>query len=300
MIGKYVKIIALLAICVGFCNCGNSGNGKDVVSQQAIQEINDTLDTFQKYKSHWDALTDSLKISAKNGDAEALYKLGIDHVLELVFKDSVIYQSWGIDSIALDYIERAAKKNYPDALRYLAEFYYKGRAADELKKRFESVIVPLAESGNAKAQYRYAVYLYNNDNSSQKAREYAKKSALQNDPEGQNFYANVGPSEESDFWFEKAAENGDIYSIYRSGKKQEDACNYAEALKCYRKVCYDEGMINPDLLFALADMYYKGRGVVRNYDVAISWYKYIATFTEHCAGKDAAMRLSSCYRFGRE
>ena len=147
---------------------------------------------------------------------------------------------------------------------------------------------PLAEAGDAHAQYNLGLLLARGQGVEQNHTEAAKwyeKAASQGVPAAQYnlgvMYANgqgvAANPEQAAKWFLKAAEQGvtdaqtGLGSIYHEGEGAFR--NYAEAAKWYRKAA-QEGMASA--AFQLGVMYDLGQGVPRDYVEAQNWYQKAA------------------------
>lgn len=295
---KLYKIILIALVCIITAFISGCNNRKTKLYTTKYELQVDTLDYLTKYKSQWDAVEDSLKKRAFQNDAKALYQLGSNHQEERERKDNSL--DW-VDSIEFAYFSKAADLGHLKAIYTLATLYYPfvdKEKAELMISEWKCIIIPRAENGDAESQLDLAVALFNEDNQSKAAREWARKSALQCYAKGEKFYADIGPKDESDFWYKKAAQNGDVYAMRLQGKAEEKKGNYTKAISLYRKICMKEPF-EFDAHLALADMYYYGRGVRQNYKVAVSWYEYIAKFVGSDDVAEACLKLSACYRFGR-
>lgn len=146
--------------------------------------------------------------------------------------------------------------------------------------------LPLAEKGDAHAQYNVALIYARGQGVPQdykQAAEWYRKAAEQGVAAAQYnlgvMYSNgqgvPQDPQEARKWFLKAAEQGvalaqtSLGNIYESGAFK----NYDEALKAYRKAA-EEGIASAQ--FNLAIMYDLGQGVPRNYEEAAKWYRKAA------------------------
>lgn len=138
---------------------------------------------------------------------------------------------------------------------------------------------PLAEAGNAEAQYGLG-HLYDNV-----------------------FFDKV-PQDPSEAlkWFRKAAEQGHaraqntLGGIYRTGRGV--LRDYAEALKWYRKAA-DQG--NADAEVSLGRMYFSGEGVPKDHAEALKWFRKAVDqggTTNDTQWSLTALRLGDMYRDG--
>lgn len=301
----YKIFLITLANIITLSSLANSKDVKtDIVTSKKEELQVDTPDYFAEYKSRWNAVEDSLKKKALQDDANALYELGMYYMRENSAKSTAY--SMDRNSVEFAYLTKAVGLGHLDAISLLAKSYYLPKAKDGLEQmaanqmmvEWRRVVTLKAKNGDAKSQNDLGWDLLEKDFSSKEAREWFRKSALQNYAEGQWNYALFGPENERDYWLAEAAQNGCSVELYRLGKSEEEKGNYTKAISLYRKVCMKEPFGFYAHL-ALADMYYYGRGVQQNYKVAVSWYEYIAMFAGTSEVVKACLRLSACCRFGR-
>ncbi|MCU4677221.1 sel1 repeat family protein [Catenovulum sp. 2E275] len=93
-------------------------------------------------------LLSKMRIQAKNGDAQAQFKLGLEYYLaELVTQDL---------PLALKWLNLAAKQNHQNALNLLAYFYLVGEGVEQNTEQAIKLYLQSAELGNAQAYYQLA------------------------------------------------------------------------------------------------------------------------------------------------
>lgn len=138
-----------------------------------------------------------------------------------------------------------AERGYVPAQRAVAKCYMDGRGVEQSYEEAAKILLPLAESGDSRAQAWLAVC-----------------------------YLKLGkPVEEIYPWLQKAAVQGEdganlgLGMFYADGYGVEQSDE--EAVKYFRKAA-EAG--NPQAQFRLADCYEVGRGVEQSNEQAIAWY----------------------------
>ncbi len=147
---------------------------------------------------------------------------------------------------------------------------------------------PLADQGNASAQYNLGVMYSNGEGVSQDFAEAAKwyrKAADQGNGSAQfklGFMYDVGQGISKDFaeaakWYRKAADQGiasaqsNLGFMYHIGKGVSK--NFAEAAKWYQKAA---GQGNASAQYNLGVMYANGQGISKDSAEAVRWYRKAA------------------------
>ena len=150
------------------------------------------------------------------------------------------------------------------------------------------IVKPLADQGDAVAQYRVGVMYFHGEGASQdygEAVKWFRKSADQGYAPAQYnvgvmYQRGRGVSRdyaEAVEWFRRAADQGNadaqfnLGAMYRNG--QGVSQNYAESFQWYQSAA-DRGYIKAQL--AVASMYHAGQGVPRNDAEALKWFGKVA------------------------
>ena len=150
------------------------------------------------------------------------------------------------------------------------------------------IVKPLADQGDAVAQYRVGVMYSHGEGASQdygEAVKWFRKAADQDYAPAQYnvgimYQRGRGVSRdygEAAKWFRKAADRGNadaqfnLGAMYRNG--QGVSQNYAESFKWYQSAA-DRGYIKAQL--AVASMYHAGQGVPQNDAEALKWFGKVA------------------------
>lgn len=174
---------------------------------------------------------------------------------------------------------KAAKKNYPEALLAIARCYKTGHGVPKDSVKSLEFYKKAAETGNAEAQYGYAMILEkevkngNNDISSDVISEYYKKSSDQGHIPAQHHYGTIlmkqsGMQSEGLELLKTAANEGYIRSQMALGKhykKKNPKMSFN-----YISIAASAG--DPKAQFILGQLYAKGHGVDKNIDVAMKWF----------------------------
>ena len=150
------------------------------------------------------------------------------------------------------------------------------------------LVRPLADQGNALAQYKLG-YMYDNGEgvpqNYAEAMKWYRLAAEQGDADAQtslgSMYDNgAGVPQnyaEAMKWYRLAAEQGDADAQtslgYMYGNGEGVPQNYAEAMKWYR-LAAEQG--DADAQTSLGSMYDNGAGAPQNYDEAMKWYRLAA------------------------
>lgn len=174
----------------------------DLANKQS--DDNSMYALYQMYLSHpevvpYEEATGWLQRAADAGRPDAEYEYGI------------FLAEHGRYELAYSYLDKAAVWKEERAIRYL-EIY------DQI--RYEQV---KAEAGDAHAMYEYAIWLLNrNDKKSQEfGNEWARKSAMAGDPDGQALYGtlyfNRNDYNVARTWFDKAMLQGNATADYYLG-----------------------------------------------------------------------------------
>lgn len=165
---------------------------------------------------------------------------------------------------------------------------------------------PLAEQGNAGAQYNVGLMYYNGWGVPQDYKEAAKwyrKAAEQGHADAQynlgvTYVNGLGVPQDYKIaasWYRKAAEQGDAFAQNNLGLMYDDGQgvlqDYKEAANWYLKAA-EQG--NAEAQFNLGVMYRKGRGVSQDYKEAVMWYRKAA----EQGGADAQTNLGYMYNKG--
>ena len=161
--------------------------------------------------------------------------------------------------------------------------YKKGNYTQALKEW-----TPLAEQGNATAQYNLGLMYANGQGvpqDYQQAASWYRKAAEQGDASAQNnlgFMYDKGQGVPQDYqqavsWYRKAAEQGYAPAQYNLGlmyaNGQGVPQDYQQAASWYRKAA-EQG--DASAQNNLGFMYDKGQGVPQDYQQAVSWYRKAA------------------------
>ena len=219
--------------------------------------------TIYSYGAKW-------KDKAEAGDAEAQFQLG-----RCFYYGNGASQNY---AQALKWLRKAAEQDHPVAVYFLGLAYENGREVAKNKTTADSYYIkahklasPLANSGNASAQYTMGLL-----------REYGLGGVEKN-------------LAAAAIWYLKAAEQGyapaqnDIGYCYQYG--QGVTQNYAEAIKWYLKAA-EQG--NSAAQSQIGYCYENGQGVTQNYAEAIKWYLKAAE-----QGNSAAQsNIGYCYENG--
>jgi uncharacterized protein len=166
---------------------------------------------------------------------------------------------------------------------------------------------PLADQGNALAQFTLGSLYYFGQGGPQDYAEAAKwlrKAADQGDSVAQTmlgimYHAGRGVAQNYPAalnWFRKAADQGDANAQFNLGLMYKDGQgvprNCAEAMNWFRKAA-DQGDANAQV--NLGRMYYSGLGVPKNYAEALNWFRKAADQGD----AEAQRRVGGIYSFGQ-
>lgn len=161
------------------------------------------------------------------------------------------------DEKAMEYFEKAAEQNYPDALLMCHGMYEQGRGTEKDKKKAMWYLQRAAEQGSCRAQVKYAYLLETGDGVEKnpaQAVEWYRKAALNEENSEIAWYAygrvlheGIGcrkNQEKAAFWLEKAAEKGHNRSQYMIGSMYADGegvpKNIEMAKKWLHKACWSK------------------------------------------------------------
>jgi|SRR5574344_78704 TPR repeat protein len=247
---------------------------------------------FAKAKEIW------VDVAQKQGNDNAmysLYNLGHDHPEVMPLEESIGWLQQAADAgrpdaqyeyglflaqrdhfaKAYDYLDKAATWKEERAIKLLDQYY---------KIREDQI---LAEKGDPKGMYKYAVWLLNSDDS--KKREegvtWARKSAIEGDHEGEALYATIlyqrNDYSNAQTWFSKAARAGNNVAEYYLGimkiQGKGSVRNSAQGIEYLKRAAYKNNML---ACFELGRMYINGDATVA-LDVtqkqAIDWISQAAS-----------------------
>lgn len=175
-----------------------------------------------------------------------------------------------------------------------------GIAAYE-KKDYELALKhfrPLAEAGNAEAQFSLARIYFLEKNDVSEGVKWLELAAKNEHQEAQ-YDLSLGLLDSSPkdalFWLEKSANSGHAKAQYMLGLMYEDGKviekDYKKAAEWYKKAA-EQG--NTDAQLALGYMYRDGDGVVKDVQQGIKWYELAATN----GNVDAQFLIAISYRNG--
>ena len=166
---------------------------------------------------------------------------------------------------------------------------------------------PLAEQGNAEAQYGLGVMYEHGQGVPQddaEAVKWYRKAAEQGEANAQFILGNMyddGRGVTQDYaealkWYRKAAEQGDAEAQYNLGVMYGNGRgvtqDYAEAVGWYRKAA-EQGDVEAQ--YGLGLMYDNGQGVAQDYAEAVKWYRKAAEYGD----ADAHYALGVMYSEGQ-
>ena len=206
------------------------------------------------------------KIKAKQGDADAQYKLG-----EMYDYGRGVPEDF---AEAGKWYRKAAEQGHAEAQYKIGKYFFTStldwsQADVERVKWFRKA----AEQGHARAQgelgWRYEV--------------------------GWDVPQDY---EEAAKWYRKAAEQGDEWAQLNLGEmyyEGEGVQDYEEAVKWFRKAAVQGYYYRAEAQFKLGLMYHQGEGVPKNYMEAVKWWRKAAEqgYTK------AQRKLCVMYYFGR-
>lgn len=214
------------------------------------------------------------EIAAKSGDSEAMFKMG------------EWYEQANDMEKAFEWFQSSAEHSYPEAIYYLAKFYYYGDNPKILKQNTEKgmeLFLKAAQLGNHSAQTE--IYHMANQYNEQKEVEHAINTykqiadydyraarelaeiyifgtvVKQNDNEGLKYIKKIKESSGQQY-----ASN----TLYEIGVSFHKNTNYEKAFYWFQEAALSG---SAHAMYALGRMYQCGRFVETNKDETISWFK---------------------------
>ncbi len=189
------------------------------------------------------------------GDLYSSYNLGLTYFEEKKYSE------------AIDWFEIAAEKEYPEALVKLGEMYFYGQGIDkpDEKGAFEYFFIA-SSNGNAKAQ-SWIGYMY-----------HYGKGVVQNKSEARK-------------WYQKAADQGDKYSIHNIGLTYYEEADYKTAKKWFSRI--EVNNYAPSIL-KLGEIYFNGYNVSVDYSIALKYFRTAAELNDIIAQS----WIGYCYQYG--
>ena len=216
--------------------------------------------------------------AAKLGHVEAQYNLAYSY---LEFRESDDYEDKEDEEKylrqAVDWLRKAATKDYAQAIRELGECYYRGRGVNESKEKAEKMFKKASELGDAEVQYDlasfYAVYADVADiNKSVGYYEKCKK---------------LDPVYDVDMMASLELSIGTQYLYYGDNSDRDNGL----AVNWLRKAADKD---YAPAQFQLGKCYFNGWGVGEDREEAVRWYR-VAADKGHV---EAQRELGKCYLYG--
>lgn len=171
---------------------------------------------------------------------------------------------------AVKWYDMAAKNGNADAMVNLGNCYFYGRGVKQDYVAANSLYLKAANAGNVMGMNAIAT----------------------------SYYFGYGMEINSSIaieWFKRASDLGYMFSEYALANISWDNENYEDAAIRYKKVLEgDEMSLKRNAQYMLAKCYYLGRGVVRNYYIAVDLFTELAS-----EDAEAAYYLGECYRLGK-
>lgn len=266
-----------------------------------------------------------LKIAAENGHYEAQGMYGMR-----MFDTNVISHG---GKVMFSYLKNAYERGYEKVYWYLAQCYMHGYGTSVDKALAYPLYQKAAENGIELAQERLCKAYFRGDGPLQQdytlcakwgeeaigqgnrqirfetayscaeigKRERAKELYLELAEEGNasamnNYACLLGDVNEEFEWFMKAAEHGNDYGMWNTGKNYRDGQgtdrNIGKAIE-YLTLAATNG--NAGAMIDLADIYRSGNGIDADGNLAIHWYEKAAE-----AGKtEALLKIADIYLDGK-
>ena len=163
---------------------------------------------------------------------------------------------------------QAAERKYIPAIHKVAGFYYLGEVVEKSPKDYFSWLLKAAELGDADAQNKVGVCFHDG-------------------------YGAVQNTEKANYWYVKAANQGNIYAMNNLRLLYDNQKNKEEALK-WARMGAEHGHI--ECQYFLGDAYNDGNGLKEDIDQAAYWYKKAAD----SGHKDACNKLAVIYHDKKE
>ncbi len=228
------------------------------------------------------------EVAAQHGIAKSLYALGLAYE-----NGEGIEENY---NKAFEYCEKAAEQRLAEAVYHLGNMYKLGKGVLKDLNKSKELYQQAAEEGVSDAQVALALMYFSGElvvRDYAKAFELFKKAADQNHPEAQYYLAFMYENEfyvkrdieKSRQLYKKASSNGfkraneglkrlemrknSTIGVEEKKKNQNTKTKFEE---CYELA--NKGDVNA--INSLAEMYYDGNGVDKNYEKAIEWYSKAA------------------------
>lgn len=240
---------------------------------------------------------------ARQGNIQAQIKLGKLLMLEEDSEDEHVHFDYDL-KLAATWLRKAANKGNAEAQYYLGYCLHMMQWSEEPNELVQKEIIDLyqkaARAGIVKAQLALARELENksredaenafDETSYEESDEdyavaeidkpYAQwylKAAQNGDAEAQ-YWMGEHDCDKAYYWFSKAAKQGHIDAIYDLGEYYfEGVCDVVQDSKKGIEMLTKAANAGlGDAAEKLADKYYKGEGVTRNYEKAVYWYTIAA------------------------
>ncbi len=193
-----------------------------------------------------------------------------------IFQAPAVAQMW--DELFEEHMENAQGGD-ADAQYEVGIMYLKGQGVEQNREKAISWLNASAKSGNAKAVSKLRRMKEQQERFKQDLQQAKAGDAKAQYDIAMMYLKGRGVEQDGGkarTWLSKAADQKDEKAITRLGilnyKGEAGEKDYAEALKLFKKV-KDESVLAQ---YYLGDMYAEGKGVSKDYEKAIVWYKKAA------------------------
>ncbi|MDF2542231.1 MAG: hypothetical protein K0S47_1949 [Herbinix sp.] len=212
--------------------------------------------------------------AADLGNADALFILGMMYEKNYVYEES--------NKIASDYYQKAANQNNAKAMYHLGKLYEKGYGVKEDLEQAKKLYSSASDGNIAIASTKLGDFYYK-DKKYVQAIKYFLKAVMQGDTKpqfqiGEMYLRGEGVTSdlaEAIKWFNQASEHGDTEAQKRLADIYEDkygTYNTKDIKKAIEFLKMSAIGGNKYAQHDLAEKYYYGTGVERDYVEAIKWF----------------------------